>query len=209
MWLPLCDIPAEGREFSFSDAALWSEVWHEFGLDYRMKRPLRARLRLFPQLGDEGEGVHVHGELEGSVLVPCGRCMEEAEAVVDVTFDDFEALDEDAPPPAEPAPSHGARKSGRRDPGGKAGAGEAHVAAPASADLTPSLVRRGAQGLEFDVQGYLWQQFVLALPVKPLCAPGCLGLCPQCGADRNLAPCQCREEEGDPRLAILRTLKRS
>jgi uncharacterized protein len=30
---------------------------------------------------------------------------------------------------------------------------------------------------------------LLALPLAPLCSPGCRGLCPECGADRNRAPC--------------------
>ncbi len=45
----------------------------------------------------------------------------------------------------------------------------------------------------------------LELPMKPLCRPDCLGLCPTCGADRNTAPCDCREE-GDERLAKLKSL---
>ena len=45
----------------------------------------------------------------------------------------------------------------------------------------------------------------LELPMKPLCRPDCRGLCPRCGADRNTAPCTCREE-GDERLAKLKSL---
>lgn len=49
------------------------------------------------------------------------------------------------------------------------------------------------------------EQLLLELPMKPLCRPDCLGLCPRCGADRNTAPCDCREE-GDERLAKLKSL---
>jgi len=49
------------------------------------------------------------------------------------------------------------------------------------------------------------EQLLLELPMKPLCRPDCLGLCPRCGADRNSAPCDCREE-GDDRLAKLKSL---
>ena len=45
----------------------------------------------------------------------------------------------------------------------------------------------------------------LEIPLKPLCRPDCKGLCPHCGADRNTAPCDCREE-GDERLAKLKSL---
>ena len=49
------------------------------------------------------------------------------------------------------------------------------------------------------------EQLLLELPMKPLCRPDCRGLCPRCGADRNQAPCDCREE-GDERLAKLKSL---
>lgn len=49
------------------------------------------------------------------------------------------------------------------------------------------------------------EQLQLELPMKPLCRPDCQGLCPRCGADRNTAPCDCREE-GDERLAKLKSL---
>jgi len=42
------------------------------------------------------------------------------------------------------------------------------------------------------------------LDLKPLCSADCLGICPECGADRNLDPCACHEQRGgDPRLAVL------
>jgi DUF177 domain-containing protein len=46
----------------------------------------------------------------------------------------------------------------------------------------------------------------LALPMKPLCDPGCRGLCLVCGANRNVNPCACAERAPDPRLAVLKTL---
>jgi uncharacterized protein len=49
------------------------------------------------------------------------------------------------------------------------------------------------------------EQLQLDLPMKPLCRPDCRGLCPRCGADRNDAPCSCRDE-GDRRLAKLKSL---
>jgi uncharacterized protein len=46
----------------------------------------------------------------------------------------------------------------------------------------------------------------LAIPMKPLCREECLGLCPQCGKDRNLASCDCGNESADPRWAALQPL---
>ena len=58
-----------------------------------------------------------------------------------------------------------------------------------------------------DLAGLLWEEFVLALPVRPLCKPDCKGLCPDCGKNLNEGSCSCVRDEGDPRLAALRGLK--
>ncbi|MBI3931935.1 MAG: DUF177 domain-containing protein [Acidobacteria bacterium] len=47
------------------------------------------------------------------------------------------------------------------------------------------------------------EQFFLTLPMKRLCRETCLGLCPTCGTNRNVAPCDCPEPPTDPRLAPL------
>ena len=41
------------------------------------------------------------------------------------------------------------------------------------------------------------EQFALTLPMKPLCAETCRGICPQCGANLNLGPCPCPEKSDD------------
>ncbi|MFN8627633.1 MAG: DUF177 domain-containing protein [Candidatus Binatia bacterium] len=58
-----------------------------------------------------------------------------------------------------------------------------------------------------DLSPLVREQILLALPTRPLCREACRGLCPQCGANLNLQPCQCVAAAGDPRLAVLRTLK--
>ncbi len=35
------------------------------------------------------------------------------------------------------------------------------------------------------------QSIVAVLPLREFCRPDCRGLCPHCGANRNLAPCAC------------------
>lgn len=52
------------------------------------------------------------------------------------------------------------------------------------------------------------EQFVLALPMKPLCTDDCQGLCPVCGVNRNRETCECKQEWVDPRLAALAELKK-
>jgi uncharacterized protein len=60
-----------------------------------------------------------------------------------------------------------------------------------------------------DLSQMIVEQIVLALPMKPLCKADCLGLCPQCGVNRNLSSCNCVPDDTDPRWAPLRTLSKS
>jgi len=57
-----------------------------------------------------------------------------------------------------------------------------------------------------DLDRVIETETTLAIPMKPLCDPGCRGLCPVCGVNRNLNPCACAERAPDPRLAVLKTL---
>jgi uncharacterized protein len=46
----------------------------------------------------------------------------------------------------------------------------------------------------------------LAVPMKPLCKPGCAGLCPTCGHNLNRGQCPCPPQDIDPRWDTLRQL---
>jgi uncharacterized protein len=59
---------------------------------------------------------------------------------------------------------------------------------------------------QIDLNELLREQFYLALPMKPLCTEDCKGICPQCGTNRNTAPCDCTPHWEDPRLAGLKQL---
>jgi len=57
-------------------------------------------------------------------------------------------------------------------------------------------------GGELDPEQLVRDAVGLELPFSPLCTPGCLGLCPVCGGDRNLGECP-GHEEVDPRWSGL------
>lgn len=65
----------------------------------------------------------------------------------------------------------------------------------------PTHLRNIDTGWELDVAGLLWEEFLLALPEKILCADSCLGLCPQCGKNRNLESCACSNPDSQSPLA--------
>ncbi len=69
-------------------------------------------------------------------------------------------------------------------------------------DLTTAFYRDGM----LDLVDLLREQFMLALPMKPLCTEACRGLCPQCGTNLNKTQCGCAPTWEDPRLAPLKSL---
>lgn len=69
-------------------------------------------------------------------------------------------------------------------------------------DLATAYHREGA----LDVIEMLREQFQLTLPMKPLCAETCQGLCPECGTNLNRTTCGCQSKWEDPRLAPLKKL---
>ena len=78
------------------------------------------------------------------------------------------------------------------------GVGEREIAED---DLTTAFYREGS----LDVIDLVREQFQLALPMKPLCAAACRGLCAVCGANLNRTDCGCAPKWQDPRLAVLKT----
>ena len=58
-----------------------------------------------------------------------------------------------------------------------------------------------------DLKEIIREQILLNLPEQVFCTPDCKGLCPKCGANRNLIDCNCNETEIDPRWAALKNLR--
>lgn len=57
-----------------------------------------------------------------------------------------------------------------------------------------------------DLSGPVRDEVALAIPVRPLCRPDCLGLCPTCGTDLNREPCGGHEEPSRSPFAALQGL---
>jgi uncharacterized protein len=52
-----------------------------------------------------------------------------------------------------------------------------------------------------------FEQLQLAIPMKPLCDEGCLGLCPTCGANRVREKCACEASMVDDRWGVLKGIR--
>lgn len=127
----------------------------------------------------QDEGVLIRGGITGKVALPCNRCTEDAVVAIDQKVDAYE------PFPAENPDDEDAF------------------------EVDAEILRFAAngQGIEMNLAALAWEEFSLALPMKPLCAPNCKGLCPVCGVNKNTASCACATDAPDPRMAPLHGLK--
>ena len=79
-------------------------------------------------------------------------------------------------------------------------------------DLTGSDAERSMEGLNYmtgtnlDVDQLIFGEILVSWPMKVLCREDCRGICKRCGANLNLAECQCRKTEPDPRMAAIQDI---
>lgn len=135
-----------------------------------------APVQLVMDVQKERDTYRVTGRVVTQLELECGRCLETFPVPVDSTFELRYV----------PAATN-------------AGEGEREVEED---DLTTAFYKDD----QLDLSELMHEQFVLALPMKPLCSEGCKGLCPQCGTNMNKASCDCAPAWKDPRLAALQGL---
>lgn len=63
------------------------------------------------------------------------------------------------------------------------------------------------RGADLDLDQQIAECLVLSIPMQPLCNESCRGLCPQCGSNRNVMQCQCRDEEEPHPFDQLKNIK--
>ncbi|MBN2055208.1 DUF177 domain-containing protein [bacterium] len=73
-------------------------------------------------------------------------------------------------------------------------------------ELDPLIAQAVATGM-IDLAQMIHERLLLNIPLRVICTPGCKGLCPICGGNRNKVACTCETPEGDPRFQVLRRLK--
>ncbi len=59
---------------------------------------------------------------------------------------------------------------------------------------------------QIDFAPIIREYLILDMPITPLCKSDCLGLCPECGANRNEEDCGHVQESFDPRFEALKDL---
>ena len=146
------------------------------GDDYRVMAPVDLRMVIHK----DHDRFRLVGTVTTRLELVCSRCLEPFELPVDRQFD-LRFLPAGA---TEPEPDEDEETEVEDD------------------DVAVTFYRDE----QIDLNELLQEQFYLALPMKPLCSEGCKGICPQCGANRNVSPCDCNPHWEDPRMAGLKTL---
>jgi uncharacterized protein len=126
----------------------------------------------------EGE-IRVRGRLTVTMEADCDRCLESAHYPIESEFDLFYR-------PAPPAHSRKVAEEIEIDEG------EAELAF--------------YEGKGLELKDILREHILLSMPMQRVCDETCRGICPQCGQNRNLAPCGCQSKSGDDRWEALKSL---
>jgi uncharacterized protein len=133
-----------------------------------------------------GGDLFLDGELRGELDLECGRCLARYRQPI---RERFRLL-------LEPA--------GDRVPADPEGAA---ALARDGLYLSDELETGWYRGSEIDLGGFFQEGIALLFPVQPLCRETCQGLCPSCGADRNVEACACGEVSPSSPFAALRGLR--
>lgn len=59
---------------------------------------------------------------------------------------------------------------------------------------------------KIDLEPFIREEMLLAIPINPTCKANCLGLCPICGGNLNETRCNHDQDNLDPRLYVLKSL---
>ena len=121
-----------------------------------------------------GHEVRLRGKIVATAEVDCDRCLKSVSVPVETEFDVAYVPSEDY----------------ARD----------EAAELQAEDLSLSVF----DGETVDLDELVREQVLLTLPARALCGEDCKGLCPTCGTDRNVNPCDCQSKDTDPRWAALK-----
>jgi uncharacterized protein len=143
-------------------------------------RPGDAGITLTGRLEPSGDSYLLRGDIKGSLLLPCARCLEPALLPLDlpvvVSYVETDGDDDDD---------------------------EDEVSEADGGDVMPF------SGGEIDLSQELRDEILLAVPIGPICRPDCAGICSVCGGNRNATPCDCEEQQrlATSKLSALKDLK--
>ncbi len=180
--ISLKDIPESGIEMSFDDQSLFTAPLEEFGVSCKITEPVVAKVFLLKQ----AEGCIIRGTLSAKVEMSCDRCSDSAIYEISAKFEEFEELPDATYTDDE---------------------GNEFLVNEEGYENTSLIYLDKYSNAHLDIASLLWEEFSLALPIKPVCKADCKGYCAVCGTNKNLNSCDCDKESTDPRFDKLKNLK--
>lgn len=175
------------HELQFNVAQLLKEVTggsRDYDINTQFKKPLDEDLiAVAPLVGQvkllrTGPNILVTGILESVIQKSCGRCLNTFTAPVLVD------LEEEFYPITD-----------------------IHTGAAVSEPLEADEANRIDEQHILDLTEVVRQELVVASDSILYCKADCKGLCPHCGRDRNVEPCDCQDDQIDSRWAGLKALQ--
>ena len=82
----------------------------------------------------------------------------------------------------------------------------AKMGAPDEDDENENTVTFSEKEMLVDLTGLVTEELAVNAPMKPVCAEGCKGLCPGCGANLNAEECSCDLKPAHPAWDALKKL---
>jgi uncharacterized protein len=155
------ELKGRARQIEIDEQASAFEVLHELidqgALEFTA--PVRGTL----SAAWAGNIIEVTGQLETTVVLPCGRCLMPVTSHLEIDIlICYSALADDDAAVAE----------------------ESEIRSEELGLITFT-------GTEIDLRPDIEQEIIMALPQQLVCAEDCRGLCPNCGIDLNQGQCQC------------------
>ncbi|MBW2712619.1 MAG: DUF177 domain-containing protein [Deltaproteobacteria bacterium] len=178
-------LKATPERYTFeAEPGWWQEVGPSLGI---LPEAVLDTFRLEMQAYTLGEELFFDGEVKGALELSCSRCLVGYREEI---RESFRLLLEPVGDrlPAEPA--------------------AAAMLAAEGMCLSDELGTGWYKGAEVTLNEFFREVLALALPAKPLCRDECLGLCPQCGVDRNTEPCTCTKTNPLSPFAVLGSLRK-
>ncbi len=168
-------IPVEGLSIDFLLEPAWfKEIAQERSLGFAPSGPAEVQ----GELTKTGQGILFRGRVKGKIKLHCSRCLEPFLKTLDEPIGlEWRLI-------SAPLKSSDKEKDSSLQ----------------VEDLETGLVQEGV----LDLSERILEEMILAIPIKPLCRESCLGLCPICGEDRNVNPCDCKSKEENSPFSALR-----
>lgn len=175
------------HELQFNVAQLLKEVtggYRDYDINTQFEKSLDEDLiTVAPLVGQvkllrTGPNILVTGALESVIQKSCGRCLNTFAAPITIS------LEEEFYPTTD-----------------------IHTGATVSEPPDADEANRIDEHHILDLTEVIRQELIVTSDSILYCKPDCRGLCPHCGRDRNIEPCDCQDTQIDSRWADLKALQ--